>query len=903
VPSQRQFTVYRFWAVLFLNSLTISSCLGHSPLVVWQVGLGEMATAQSSNTRQLVQQGIKRYQVGDFQGAISSWQTVLRAYPERHSYSEDEITVLKYLARAYQKVGRVSLAINHLERVIAYYRRIKDQKQVGLMLTEQAQFYSSLGQQRRAIVLLCGQNKADSACSQDSAVEIAHSQSDFPGQVAALGSLGNAHRLQGEYDEAIQYLEKSLEIAKQIDNKIYISSALNGLANTYTSLANRNYRHAQFANKAGDERATQKFRQYVVGYDDKAVQYFEHSLILARTQRDRPSEMRTLLSLILLYHHTHRVNSSALVNNTLQQALVVLENLPDSRNKAYAAIKLANLLQLVTLGIANYDTDSATQCLESESSPKSVELLNKAILIAQHIQDREAESFALGRLGHIYECRKDYKQALNLTQQAEITTVANESLYLWEWQAGRIFKAQGSISDAINLYEKSVKTLKSIRSDIASADRDFQFDFRDTVEAVYRQLIELILERASNLTRESAIQENLESALKTVDDLRLAELQNYLGNDCDLQPIKKPVALVGRSTAVFSSVILKDRIAIILTLPSGERTFKSQVHWVPVKSKEAIEIINDLRLKLEKRSDHENTFRARTQQVYDWLIRPFVSDLDREKIETLVFIQDGILRSIPMATLHDGKQFLVEKYAIANTPSLTLTNPTQLNNKELRVLAFGLTKPATVTTVNGPTFFQPLSQVKSELSGIKTIMPDSKVLLDKDFVPNRLKQELEKNAYPIIHIATHGKFGIDSRETFLVTGNLVPENSKKITNNEKLTMNQLYQIINSTRHNDSPIELLTLTACETAVGSDRDALGIAGISLQAGSQSAMASLWEVDDEAITQIITKFYQGLRTGLSRAKALQAAQKTWLKEHPNGLYSHPGYWSPFILVGNWL
>jgi tetratricopeptide (TPR) repeat protein len=141
--------------------------------------------------------------------------------------------------------------------------------------------------------------------------------------------------------------------------------------------------------------------------------------------------MRTLLSLILLYHHTHRVNSSALVNNTLQQALVVLENLPDSRNKAYAAIKLANLLQLVTLGIANYDTDSATQCLESESSPKSVELLNKAILIAQHIQDREAESFALGRLGHIYECRKDYKQALNLTQQAEITTVANESLYLW----------------------------------------------------------------------------------------------------------------------------------------------------------------------------------------------------------------------------------------------------------------------------------------------------------------------------------------------------------------------------------------------------------------------------------------------------------------------------------------
>jgi CHAT domain-containing protein len=170
-----------------------------------------------------------------------------------------------------------------------------------------------------------------------------------------------------------------------------------------------------------------------------------------------------------------------------------------------------------------------------------------------------------------------------------------------------------------------------------------------------------------------------------------------------------------------------------------------------------------------------------------------------------------------------------------------------------------------------------------------------------------LQQELEKNAYPVIHLATHGKFGIDARETFLVTGNKVGEiRQKSATNegfNQKLTMNELYQLISNTRNKDSRIELLTLTACETAVGSDREALGLAGISLQAGAESAIASLWQVDDVATVQLIAKFYQSWRSGLQKAKALQMAQIDWLKAHQKELYSHPGYWAPFVLIGNWL
>ncbi len=145
---------------------------------------------------------------------------------------------------------------------------------------------------------------------------------------------------------------------------------------------------------------------------------------------------------------------------------------------------------------------------------------------------------------------------------------------------------------------------------------------------------------------------------------------------------------------------------------------------------------------------------------------------------------------------------------------------------------------------------------------------------------------------------THGKFGIDSRETFLVTGKQISAAASK-PYNEKLTMNQFYQILQTV---EKPLDLLTLTACETAVGSDRDALGIAGISIQAGAKSAIASLWQVDDQATAELITQFYQNLSQGMGRAKALQVAQKSWIEKH-SGARQHPGYWAALTLVGNWL
>ncbi len=839
----------RLLNVLFLISLAL--CLG------W----GQVSAQVAS-----VQQGLERYQAGDFQGAIDVWNNALKQNPN------DQVILLKYLARVYSQVGQFEPAIDTLNRLIIHYQKNDDRVQLGRILTEQAQAYTNLGQQRKAIALLCGE-VIESNCQKDSALAIAQQQSDRLGESAGWGSLGNVYRRQGNYEASLRSLQQSLAIAETIKNTTYVSAAKNDLGNTYANLAKRDYRYAEFASESADQQEIERFTRQAIEADQRAIQFFDATVMAARQQNNITAESQALLNLATVYQRSFK--QSPLAVSTLKQAFDQHDRLPDSRDKVYALIRLANLQQS-----ANSKLNPNVQCLAPKSTDAT--LLNQAIAVAQRIDDGPAKSFALGRLGHFYECQQDFEPALDLTQQAQFAAQNQDNRYLWDWQTGRILQAQGKTTAAIAAYENSVKALNGIRADLALASRDFQFDFRDVVEPVYRELTELQLNATPANQTPTA---NLETALATIDSLRLAELQNYLGEDCTITPIAKPIALVNNQTAVVSTIILKDRIAVILTLPNTP----SIVRWIAAPSQTVRTTVNDLRLKLENRSDLANSYQAPAQQLYDWLIRPFEQELKTAKIETLVFIQDGILRSIPMTALYDGKQFLVEQYAIASTLSFTLIDPTQLDQRALKVLGFGLTQAATVPVA---TFFEPLSFVQTELDRIIKTLPGSKEFVNEAFTIDRLKQELTQNAFPIVHLATHGKFGIDSRDTFLVTGKQVQNH------NEKLTMNQFYQILQTI---GKPLELLTLTACETAVGSDRDALGIAGISLQAGAKSAIASLWQVDDRATAELIGQFYQNLSQGMGRAKALQTAQKNWLAAYPD-MRQHPGYWAALMLVGNW-
>jgi CHAT domain-containing protein len=238
-----------------------------------------------------------------------------------------------------------------------------------------------------------------------------------------------------------------------------------------------------------------------------------------------------------------------------------------------------------------------------------------------------------------------------------------------------------------------------------------------------------------------------------------------------------------------------------------------------------------------------------------------------------------------MAALHDGQEFLVQKYAIATTPGLRLTSPKPVDFQGLRTLVLGLTEAATVDGEK----FKALANVTEEVERVTKLFPGSKKLLNEQFTPQSLEQELKQAVYPIIHIATHGQFGTIPEDSFLVTGN-----------NEKITITQLESDIRRFSGGSEPVELLALTACQTGIGDDRATLGMAGMTVQAGVRSALASLWYVDDAFTQELITKFYDNLRSQMSKAEALQEAQKALINQNKK---IHPAQWAPFILIGNWL
>ena len=218
--------------------------------------------------------------------------------------------------------------------------------------------------------------------------------------------------------------------------------------------------------------------------------------------------------------------------------------------------------------------------------------------------------------------------------------------------------------------------------------------------------------------------------------------------------------------------------------------------------------------------------------------------------------------------------------APARTPGLNLTDPKPLGRERIEVLSAGLTE--------GVQGFSPLPNTAGELEAIGGLYKTHR-LLNEEFRVPAFEQEMKTKPATIVHIASHGKFERDVKNSFLLAFD------------EKLTMDRLSQIVGLSRFRDQPLELLSLSACQTAAGDDRAALGLAGIAIKAGARSALATLWFVNDEASSALVVEFYRQLKnSSLSKAQALRQAQLT-LMENPD--FQHPIYWAPFLLLNNWL
>jgi CHAT domain-containing protein len=262
------------------------------------------------------------------------------------------------------------------------------------------------------------------------------------------------------------------------------------------------------------------------------------------------------------------------------------------------------------------------------------------------------------------------------------------------------------------------------------------------------------------------------------------------------------------------------------------------------------------------------------------LLRPSEEALKSNHVSTLVFVPDGALRDLPIAALHDGQQYLIEQYSIALTPGLQLLQPQPLPQRRLRALVAGLSQTRQGFPALPNVVFE-VEQIESEIA--------TQVLLNQSFTNTALQSRIHSSSVSIVHLATHGQFSSNADDTFILTWD------------NRINAKQLNQILQSRDGNLNPIELLVLSACETATGDRRAALGMAGVAVRSGARSTLATLWSVSDRSTALFMSQFYQELdQPGVTKVEAVRRAQLALLRQSE---YQSPFYWAPFVLLGNWL
>ncbi len=833
----------------------------------------------SAQTQNLVQQGKTLYDAGQFSQAVKLLQQAAENFKANRDQLSQAMT-LSNLSLAYQQLGQwdkadraIAQSLNLLQskqnidnsiersQILAQsldvqgklqlargqaqsaltswqqsaniYTRANDRSGLTRNQINQAQAMQALGLYRQAQKTLTQANQT------------LQTQPDSALKATGLRSLGNVFRIVGNLTASRQILEQSLTVAKE-------SSSPQDFADTLLSLGNT-------------ARAQQE--------TPVALNFYQLS---ASTSTSPTTRIQAQLNQLSLLVNTKQWRDAESLYAQIQPQLA---NLPSSRTVVYAQINLAqSLTQLKHRSSSN-----------TPSWQDIGQLLATSVRQARDLQDERAISYAVGNLGKLYEQTGQWEDAQNLTQQALFAAQvidASDVAYLWQWQLGRLLKQQGKTPEAIAAYTESVNNLRYLRSDLAAISPDAQFDFRDEVEPVYRQLVDLLLQSEGNSASSS---NNLQLARTTIESLQLAELENFFRSAClEAKPqlIDQVVDREDPSAAVVYPIILPDRLETILKLPN-QATLR---HYVTKKPQNEVENTLELLQQYLKEPDRTNDVQKLSVQIYSWLIQPLEAELGKTQVKKLVFVLDGALRNIPMAVLYDEKQqkYLIEKYAIALTPGLQLLAPQPLQQDRLNALTAGLSQSR---KVEGKEFPQ-LDNVLLELKQIESQVPRSEELVNQKFTKTNLQSQIKSNSFNVVHMATHGQFSSNLEETFI----LAWDRLLKIDD-----LDNLLRTNDSQGAND--IELLVLSACQTATGDNRATLGLAGIAVRAGARSTLATLWSVDDRSTAALMSEFYKQLaNTNLTKAEALQQAQLAlWNNKERD--WKRPYFWAAYVLVGNWL
>lgn len=797
-----------------------------------------------ATAEQATEQGLQLEARGAFADSAVHWMDAAKLY-EQEGNARKQSQALTHLAYALQQDGQVRQANVTLQAALRLSEQSGDRTQSAVILGRMGNTAFALGQGDLAIEHF------------KKSLDIVRSAKKPAIEAALLNDLGNAQMLMKQLIEAVDVYAASRTLAVQTAQPALAMTALTNLAAAF--MENGQY--------------------------GEALQKLDLAFSDARTLEDSHAKASSYLNIGLGYEDLLATVTAPkkLAEPERQFASNTQPLSTDTRGLSVGAGASTKGVPPIPPNPSNKPISKSPVSVPPLPSSRSLaqqamESFQQAADIAARLGDSRTESYALGYLGSHLEKDRRYPEALALTRKAVFAAQkaeATDSLYQWHWQTARLLKATGNSDGVLPAYQRAVTLLKPIRYEFSVGYQGRHHSFRDSVAPLFLEFEDVLLRRAASAQNAQDTQQWLVQVRDAAEASRVAELQDYYRDDCvtNARSRRGGGERIPEDTAVIYPIMLPDRLELLVETSSG-----LQRVGVPVTADQLTREARDFRRLIQDR--RSNTYLPPAQRMYSWLLAPLQAEFSSRRIQTVVFVPDGPLRSIPVAALHDGRRFAIERYFVAVTPSMELTDLQSANLSNTSLLSMGLTE-----AVQG---FPALPNVASEVSTLKSLY-GGKLLLDNQFLVPALEQEIKDKDVNVVHIASHGQWEPEASKSFL------------LAYDDKISMNRLSQLVGLLEYRLAPLELLTLSACETAVGDDRAALGLAGVAIKAGARSALATLWFVDDQATSELVAEFYRQLRTqSVTKAEALQQAQ-LMIKRMPG--HEHPSFWAPFLLISNWM
>lgn len=716
---------------------------------------------------------------------------------------------------------------------------------------------------------------------------------------------GESLREKGELIVAQQQFDVALRLAGQVASRDTVDYAAAEAASGYNlfllnrkDIAEKQLRDAFQRTAQGPKYLHVLIGQYLAALDissgeiEQALAHIEQALALAKEANEKALE----LSLELM-RDSILVADAGVKSARLLALGGRIDSLPNDYIKAKLQLKLAQ--SLLGLDFSRLDGGNV-----SELSAVCYAALANTVTFAEQGGLQRLQAEALGALARLYRLQERTQDALILTERA--IAICNQHKFVellapMEAQQGELLRLQGDQVNALRAYTRAVDDLLAIRADLPIALPDGKMSIDALIDPIHRNYVDLLLQTTGDNSAEQS-RLALAKAIESMEAIKEADMQDFFLGRCEIGTQNKATwqSKTYPDAVIVYPILLKNRIELLVK--NGAEIYRRTVDVDEAKVKEQAA---NLTKALHAGKDYRNA----SKQLYQWLYQPIKQDVDSTHARTLIYVPDRSLRAVPFSALHDGKQFMVERYAIVTLPGLTFQdlNKQRQDGKNIRTLVAGLSKPDGSSidrlpenvlerligkggdkTLDRTALIKELSlpNIEQEIDSVAS-PKSSTMLLNNRFTAAALKSDIATGDYAKVHIASHGYFGKNAKESFVMA---YDQNLSLLDFESSLGADQLRQ---------EPIDLLTLSACETAEGDDRMLLGFSGLAVKNNVLSAVGSLWSINDQGAMEFMRLFYQGMGQSLNKAEAMRQAQVAMIKSKR---FRHPFFWAPFILIGSW-